>query len=164
MGCCRPSCAATWMIAHTDARSAALRDCTRVFVRFGSEADLTPRLSPVRFTPQSGQIADAPLVRANRVSAWRVWQTEHTVGGIQARRKKRGSRGGNCLKGWTLAVPSVRGAPNISGSNEHHLRGATKAHSGKGCAIPECCSAILVPSLRRTQPVVNGWQGYRGGS
>src|SRR5262249_32770888 len=46
-------CAATWMIAHTDARSAALRDCTRVFVRFGSKADVAPCLDHVRFTPES---------------------------------------------------------------------------------------------------------------
>src|SRR5262245_19437445 len=70
----------------------------------------THDLSTVMGALQSGQIADAPLVRANRVSAWRVWQTEHTVGGIQERRKKRGSRGGNCLKGWMLAVPRCSGA------------------------------------------------------
>lgn len=46
-------------------------------------------------------------------------------------KKEKGSRGGNCLKGRTLAVPSVRGAPNISGSNEHHLRGATKGPQRK---------------------------------
>jgi hypothetical protein len=94
---------------------------------------------------ESGQIADAPLVRANRVSAWRVWQTEHTVGGIQERRKKRGSRGGNCLKGWMLAVPRCSGGF----SSEHfwidgqRLRAARKApQRAKGRAVPDGCRTV----------------------
>src|SRR6516164_8881895 len=41
--------------------------------------------------------------------ARRLWQTEHTAGGIQEGKNERGSRGGNHLKGWTLVVPNVRG-------------------------------------------------------
>src|SRR5215471_9331917 len=57
-GAADPSCAATWTIAHTDGRSAALRDCRRVFVRYGSQADFAASRSHVRFTPESGQKAD----------------------------------------------------------------------------------------------------------
>jgi hypothetical protein len=39
----------------------------------------------------------------------RLWQTEHTAGGFQQGKNERGSCGGNCLKGWTLVVPNVRG-------------------------------------------------------
>ena len=50
--------------------------------------------------------------------ARRLWQTEHTAGGIQEWKNERGSRGGNHLKGWMLVVPNVRGVlvPNIFGS------------------------------------------------
>jgi hypothetical protein len=53
--------------------------------------------------------------------------------------ERKGSRGGNCLKGWMLAVPRCSGAlvPNISGSmgcDCGPLRGATArkrpCHSG----------------------------------
>src|SRR5215472_13602072 len=58
------------------------------------------------------------------------------------REERKGSRGGNCLKGWMLAVRRGSGAlvPNISGFDGLRLRAATKAaaarkrpcHSG-GC-------------------------------
>jgi hypothetical protein len=76
----------------------------------------------------------------------RVWQTEHTAGEIQ----EAGSRDGNYLKGWMLAVPNVRGAlvSNISGSMGTDCGPLRRRHSGKGRAVPGCCSSVLVPSLR----------------
>jgi hypothetical protein len=57
------------------------------------------------------------------------------------REERKGSRGGNCLKGRTLAVPSVRGAPNISGSNEHHPAGRYEG--------PTAEKAVLFPNAAR---------------
>jgi len=50
--------------------------------------------------------------------ARRLWQTEHTAGGIQEGKNERGSRGGNHLKGWMLVVPKCSGGfiSDISGS------------------------------------------------
>jgi len=54
VGRCQPSRAAQ-TIAHTVRReTAALRDFSPAFVRFGSKADITLSIGYVRFTPQSG--------------------------------------------------------------------------------------------------------------
>src|SRR6516164_6869069 len=60
-------------------------------------------------------------------------------------KKEKGSRGGNCLKGWMLAVPRCSGGF----SSEHfwidglRLRAATKApQRAKGRAVPARCSSI----------------------
>src|SRR5215472_7848992 len=53
--------------------------------------------------------------------ARRLWQTEHTAGGIQEGKNERGSRGGNHLKGWMLdsschpPLPPAGGLPVCTG-------------------------------------------------
>jgi hypothetical protein len=49
------------------------------------------------------------IKQAAHQHARRLWQTEHTAGGIQKGKKERGSLGGNHLKGRMLVVPNVRG-------------------------------------------------------
>src|SRR5437016_7760948 len=73
------------------------------------------------------------------------------------REERKGSRGGNCLKGWMLAVPRCSGGF----SSEHFLdRWAATAggyagpQRGKGRAVLERYLSILVPLLRCAQPVV----------
>ena len=88
--------------------------------------------------------------------ALRLWQTEHTAGGIQEGENEKGSRGGNHLKGWMLVVPNVRGVlvPNISGS--------MGCDCGPLRRCPSAEKAVLFPSAARrfAQPVVNRWWRY----
>src|SRR5215467_6430526 len=88
--------------------------------------------------------------------ARRLWQTEHTAGGIQEGKNERGSCGGNCLKGWTLVVANVRGVlvPNIFGS--------MGCECGTLRRCPSAEKAVLFPSAARrfAQPVVNRWWRY----
>jgi hypothetical protein len=71
-----------------DASTAALRDFSPVFVRFGSKADITRHVADVRFTPESGQTADVPvgplcaksgLMHCNKIGA----SFDHLVGARQ---------------------------------------------------------------------------------
>jgi hypothetical protein len=72
--------------------------------------------------------------------ARRLWQTEHTAGGIQEGKNERGSRGGNHLKGWMLVVPKCSGVLVPTFLDRW---AATKVpQRGKGRAVPECCSSI----------------------
>jgi hypothetical protein len=88
--------------------------------------------------------------------ARRLWQTEHTAGGIQEGENEKGSRGGNHLKGWMLVVPNVRGVlvPNIFGS--------MGCECGTLRRCPSAEKAVLFPSAARrfAQPVVNRWWRY----
>jgi len=88
--------------------------------------------------------------------ARRLWQTEHTAGGIQEGKNERGSRGGNHLKGWMLVVPNVRGVlvPNISGS--------MGCDRGPLRRCPSAEKAVLFPgaACRFAQPVGNRWWRY----
>ena len=88
--------------------------------------------------------------------ARRLWQTEHTAGGIQEGKNERGSRGGNHLKGWMLVVPNVRGVlvPNIFGS--------MGCDGGPLRRCPSAEKAVLFPSAacRFAQPVGNRWWRY----
>jgi hypothetical protein len=79
--------------------------------------------------------------------------------------ERKGRRGGNCLKGWVLAVRHVRGAlvPNISGSMGNGCGPLQRRHSRKGRAVPERCSSILVPSLWCDQPASTDGTGCFGG-
>ncbi len=65
------------------------------------------------------------------------------------REERKGSRGGNCLKGWMLAVPRCSGGF----SSEHfwidgqRLRAATKApQRAKGRAVPDGCRTVGIGS------------------
>jgi hypothetical protein len=79
------------------------------------------------------------------------------------REERKGSRGGNCLKGWMLAVPRCPGGlvPNISGSMGWAcgpLQGATArkrpCHSG-GCQDGEDSTGLIMNESSRSRGVKN---------
>jgi hypothetical protein len=77
--------------------------------------------------------------------ARRLWQTEHTAGGIQEGKNERGSRGGNHLKGWMLVVPNVRGVWFRTFLD----RWAATAGRYEGAPARKrpCCSRVLLVDL-----------------
>src|SRR5215510_15057643 len=92
--------------------------------------------------------------------ARRLWQTEHTAGGIQEGKNERGSRGGNHLKGWMLVVPNVRGVlvPNIFGSMGCDCGPLRRCPARKR----PCCSRVLLVDLLNLLSIDGG--DTRGGS
>jgi hypothetical protein len=108
--------------------------------------------------------ARSALVRASRVSGWRETSVANRTHSRKNPRgkKERGQSWRELSERMEVGRPNVRGAPNISGSMSIHCGPLQRAHCGKGRAVPERCSSILVPrfgalNLLSTDGRDTGW-------